>query len=210
MDRVSDAVLEGYRHTSTGTIGHFLSEGFLDWRIQSVYRPVKLVGRAVTVSTPPTDNSLFREALEASQPGDVLVIGRSGDRRHAAWGGIFSLAAQLHGLAGVVIDGAATDWAEINELQFPVFCTNLSALTTRKQGLGGRMAEPISCGGVQVNPGDVVLGDDDGVLVVPVASAAEILERAKAKDAQEVLVRSLLRDGMSLREAAAEAARQLG
>lgn len=210
MERVSDEVIESYKTTSTGTIGHFLDQGFLDWRIQGVYRPVKLVGRALTVSSPPTDNSLFREALERSAVGDVLVIDRAGDRRHASWGGIFSLAAQLHGLAGVVIDGAATDWAEITEMRFPVFCTNMSGLTTRKQQLGGRLGEPISCGGVRVCTGDVVIGDDDGVLVVPAAEAEQVLIRAKAKDEQEVLVRSLLRSGMSLREASAEAARRLG
>lgn len=201
MPRVSQEILDRFKTTSTGTVGHFLDQGFMDWRIQSVFRPVKLVGRALTISSPPTDNSIFRQALESAEEGDVLVISRAGDQRHASWGGILSLAAQLQGIAGVVIDGAATDWAEITEMQFPVFCKNLSALTTRKQNLGGLLGQPIACGGVTVSPGDVILGDEDGVVVVPQADVESVLERAFAKDAQEERVRENLRRGMRLAEA---------
>lgn len=205
MEPLSPDVVASFELTSTGTVGHFLDQGFMDWRIQPVFRPVKLVGRALTVASPPTDNSIFREALETARPGDVLVISRAGDQRHASWGGILSLAAKLKGIAGVVIDGAATDWAEITEMRFPVFCKNLSALTTRKQNLGGVLGQTITCGGVTVSTGDVVLGDEDGVVVVPRAQVDSVLERARAKDAQEARVRELLHSGMSLAEASATA-----
>ncbi len=202
MEPVSQEVLEAYTKTSTGTVGHFLDQGFMDWQIQCLYRPVKLVGRALTIASPPTDNSIFREALERAQPGDVLVINRAGDQRHASWGGILSLAAQLQGIAGIVIDGAATDWSEITEMKLPVFCRNLSALTTRRQNLGGRLGEPVSCGGVTVHTGDVILGDEDGVVVVPRAEVDSVLERALVKEAQEEKMRANLRSGMTLVEAA--------
>lgn len=205
MKKIEESVIERYRDTSTGTVGHFLDQGFLDWRIQCLYRPVKVVGQAITVSSPPTDNSIFREALNLAQPGDVLVIDRAGDQRHASWGGILSLAAKLKGLAGVVIDGAATDWAEITEMQFPVYCKNLSALTTRKQDLGGRLGEPISCGGVPVATGDLVLGDEDGVVVVPFEQVDDVLVKALAKEAQEAKMRELLHAGLPLAKAAEEA-----
>lgn len=205
MKKIEKSVIERYRDTSTGTVGHFLDQGFLDWRIQCLYRPVKVVGQAITVSSPPTDNSIFREALNLAQPGDVLVIERAGDQRHASWGGILSLAAKLKGLAGVVIDGAATDWAEITEMQFPVYCKNLSALTTRKQDLGGRLGEPISCGGVPVATGDLVLGDEDGVVVVPFEQVDDVLVKALAKEAQEAKMRELLHAGLPLAKAAEEA-----
>lgn len=205
MKKIEKSVIERYRDTSTGTVGHFLDQGFLDWRIQCLYRPVKVVGQAITVSSPPTDNSIFREALNLAQPGDVLVIDRAGDQRHASWGGILSLAAKLKGLAGVVIDGAATDWAEITEMQFPVYCKNLSALTTRKQDLGGRLGEPISCGGVPVATGDLVLGDEDGVVVVPFEQVDDVLVKALAKEAQEAKMRELLHAGLPLAKAAEEA-----
>lgn len=201
FDRVDSTLLEGLRDISTGTVGHFLTDGFLDWQIQCLVRPVKMVGQAVTVSSPPTDNSVFLEALERARPGDVLVIDRQSDRRHAAWGGILTLAARERGLSGVVIDGAATDWREITELKFPVFCRHLSALTTRKQDLGGAVGEPVACGGVTVQPGSIVLGDEDGVVVIPAERGADVLERGRAKEAQEALMRDALLQGLSLAEA---------
>lgn len=199
--RVSPDVLEGLKAISTGTVGHFLSEGFLDWEIQCIVRPVKMVGQAVTVSSPPTDNSVFVEALERAEPGDVLVLDRRGDRRHASWGGILTLAAQQKGLAGVVIDGAATDWREITDLRFPVFCRHLSALTTRKQDLGGAIGRPVPCGGLTIEPGMIMLGDEDGVVAIPPERADEVLRMGRDKEAQEERMREALQRGLGLREA---------
>lgn len=201
MIRLDTSTVDAYRQISTGTVGHLLDEGFLDWRIQCLFRPVKMVGAAVTVSTPPTDNAVLSEAMRLARPGDVLVIARQGDERYAPWGGIWSLAAQSAGLAGVVVDGAATDWREITELRFPVFCRHLSALTTRRLGIGGSVGEPVPCGGITVHPGDLVLGDEDGVVVIPPQRAREVLERAIAKEDQEARMRDALRSGMSLIEA---------
>lgn len=201
MKELDTSTIDAFRKISTGTIGHFLEEGFLDWRIQCLFRPVKMVGRALTITTPPTDNAVLAEAIQRAQPGDVFVIARQGDERHAPWGGIWSLAAQRAGLAGVVVDGAATDWREITELQFPVYCRHLSALTTRRQGIGGTVGEPITCGGVTVRTGDLVLGDEDGVVVVPPERALEVLERAVAKEEQEEGMREALRSGKTLLEA---------
>ncbi len=200
MARLNSNVIAGYKEVSTGTLGHFLDEGFLSWEIQPLFRPVKLAGQALTVSSPPTDNSILSEALEKASPGDVLMIDRQGDRRHAPWGGILSLVAQQKGLAGVVVDGAATDWREITELQFPVFCRNLSALTTRKQGLGGTVGEPITCDGVTVNSGDVVLADEDGVVIIPQEQAVEVLHIARQKEARAQRMQTLLKQGKSLAE----------
>lgn len=192
--------LADYGHVSSGTIGHALDHGFLDWEIQSLVRPVRVLGRAMTVSCQPTDNSTVVQALARAEPGDVLVIARHGDRRHACWGGILSLAAQAKGIAGVIVDGAATDWAEIQELRFPVFCRNLSSLTTRKRDLPGTVGEPIVCGGALVRRGDIVLGDEDGVVVVEAEAAAEVLAAAARQEAKEERMKQLLRSGMTLAE----------
>ena len=125
--------LTNYYYVTTGTIGHFRTEGFLTWEIQSLFRPVQIIGRALTVSCAPTDNSWVGDAVQQALPGDVLIVERQGDLRHACWGGLMSRSASMRGIAGVVIDGAATDWREINELKFPVFCRHLSSLTTRNQ-----------------------------------------------------------------------------
>ncbi len=201
FERVDDGLITALREVSTGTLGHLLANGFMDWEIQPLYRPVKLVGQAVTVSCAPTDNSILVEAIERCRPGDVLVLHRHDDRRHAAWGGILSLAAQRAGVAGIVIDGAATDWAEITEMRFPVFCRNLSALTTRKQDLGGTVGSPVPCGGVTVRSGDVILGDEDGVVVIPQAEVTEAVRRGQEKERSEARMRGALLEGRSLREA---------
>jgi regulator of RNase E activity RraA len=201
FQRIDDDILKGLREVTTGAVGHFMNEGFLSWEIQPIYRPIKLVGQAVTVSSPPTDNSIFLKAIEQASEGDVLVIDRRNDLRHASWGGILSLAAKQRGIAGVVIDGAATDWKEIVELQFPVYCRHLSALTTRKQNLGGTINQSVPCGGVTVHSGDVVLGDEDGVVIIPQASAEEVLRLGLEKEAQEKHMREALSQGQSLLQA---------
>src|SRR5690606_12692180 len=154
--------LDPYRGLSSGTLRHLGSEGFLHWEIQPLYRPVRMLGTALTVACQPTDNAPLADASPRATPGPLLVAARSGDRRHAPWGGLMSRSAANRGLAGAVIDGAATDWREIVELQFPVFARNLSALTTRRQNLPGTVGEPVTVGGVLVRSGDVVIGDDDG------------------------------------------------
>lgn len=207
FERIDAEVLAGLQHVSTGTVGHFLSDGFLHWEIQSLVRPVKMVGQAVTVSSPPTDNSVYLEAIERSRPGDVLVIDRQSDRRHASWGGLLTLAARNHGLAGVVIDGAATDRREITDVGLPVFCRHVSALTTRKQGLEGTVGRPVACGGITIAPGTVMLGDEDGVVAIPPERAAEVMRIGRKKEAWEGRMREALLRGLSLPEARAEADR---
>lgn len=187
--------LAKYSHVTTGTIGHFRTEGFLTWKIQALFRPVQIIGRALTVSCAPMDNSWVGEAVQQTSPGTVLVVERQGDLRHACWGGLMSRSAALRGTAGVVIDGAATDWREINELQFPVFCRHLSSLTTRNQKAEGSIGEPVTCGGISVQTGDIILADDDGVVALPQAEAESILERAVKFELREARFRELMIQG---------------
>lgn len=197
--------LDRYRTLSSGTLGHLGSDGFLDWEIQALYRPVNMLGVALTVSCLPSDNGPLGDAARSAEPGTVLVVARHGDRRHAAWGGLMSRIAANRGLAGTVLDGAATDWREINELRYPVFCRNLSALTTRRRDLPGTIGEPVVCGGVLVKTGDVVLGDDDGVVVLPAAGARDVLESALRFERWEHHMRAGLEKGLeptAAREAA--------
>lgn len=197
--------LDRYLGVSTGTIGHLTTEGFLDWDIVPLFRPLRFVGRAMPVSCQPTDNAPLGEAVAAATPGTVLVVARHGDRRHAPFGGLMARMAVGKGVAGVVIDGAATDLREIVELGLPVFARNLSALTTRRQNLPGTVGEPVVCGGVLVRKGDIVLGDDDGVVVVPAEAAEELLRRAYRFEEWEHEMRSGLMAGMSPADARARA-----
>lgn len=190
--------LEPYRGVTSGTLGHLGSDGFLDWEIQALFRPVSMIGTALTVACQPTDNGPLAEASAGAAPGTVLVVARHGDRRHAPWGGLMSRSAANRGLAGAVIDGAATDRREIVELGFPVFARNLSALTTRRQGLPGTIGEPVVVGGVRVRTGDVVIGDDDGVVVIPAERAAEALASALRFEVREHHMREGLKAGLSV------------
>ncbi len=191
-------ILERLARVAPSTLGHFLDEGFLDTEIRPIFRPIKLVGRAFTVSAPPRDNGIYRQAIREVRPGEVLVIHRSGDQRHASFGGLLGLAAKNRGVAGVVLDGPVTDLVELTELRLPVFARGVSALTTRRLNLGGVIGQPIRCGGVQVAPGDYVLADDDGVLIIPASQIEAVLERGLAATQREVETREYLLSGKTL------------
>jgi regulator of RNase E activity RraA len=191
-------VLERLARIAPSTLGHFLDQGFLDPEIRPVFRPIKLTGRAFTVSASPRDNAIYRRALREIPPGWVLVVHRNGDQRHASFGGLLGLAAHNRGVAGVVVDGPITDLVELTALRLPVFARGVSALTTRRLDLGGTVGEPIHCGGVRVAPGDYVLADDDGVLIIPAADAEAVAERGLAASAREVETRRFLLEGKTL------------
>lgn len=191
-------ILERLARVAPSTLGHFLDEGFLDTEIRPIFRPIELVGRAFTVSAPPRDNGIYRQAIREVRPGEVLVIHRGGDQRHASFGGLLGLAAKNRGVAGVVLDGPVTDLVELTDLRLPVFARGVSALTTRRLNLGGAIGQPIRCGGVQVAPGDYVLADDDGVLVIPASQIEAVLERGLAATQREVETREYLLSGKTL------------
>ena len=163
-------------------------------------RPVgdacRLLGRAFTVRCWPSDGLAFMRAVEMAQPGDVLVIDGGGTNRSTVWGGSATIRAKYRGLAGVVTNGAVRDVATIRELGFPVWSAGICVR-------GGVANHPgwhdtiVSVGDVAVAPGDIVLADIDGVVVVPAASAAQVLERTRAQHAKERGADERLRSGGS-------------
>ncbi|CAN7202527.1 RraA family protein [Arthrobacter sp. LjRoot78] len=168
------------------TIGHFLEDGFLDPAIQSLLDGVKVAGRAVTVRIAGNDAFAMNRALLALHPGAVLVVDMSGDHRHAPVGAVTAAAALSRGAAGVVVDGVATDLAELRATGLPVFARGTSCLTTKRIHHDGSAVNiPVICGGVEVRPGDWVLGDDNGVIVLSPEALGAILDRALASDAAE-------------------------
>ncbi|MBM3451477.1 MAG: RraA family protein [Armatimonadetes bacterium] len=195
-----DPYLQRLTKIATSTLGHFLDEGFPDIEIQPVHRPVRLAGRAFTIDAPPRDNAVYRRALSVAKPGDVLVIHRHGDRRHASFGGLLGLAAKNHGIAGVVLDGPMTDFDELLELGLPIFARGVTPLTTRRLDAGGTYGRRVQCGGVLVSPGDYVLGDNDGVLFVPADRIASVVDRGEAYARREAETRAWLLAGKTLAE----------
>ncbi|MHA7288620.1 RraA family protein [Arthrobacter sp. MDT3-24] len=179
-------VLAGVEAVSYPTIGHFLEDGFVDPAIQSLLDGVKVAGPAVTVRIVGNDAIAMNRALLELYPGAVLVVDMDGDRRHAPVGAVTAAAAKAQGAAGIVVDGVATDLLELRSTGLPVFARGTSCLTTKcLHGTESAVNLPVTCGGVAVAPGDWVLGDDNGVIVLSPREAAAVLEQALDSDAAE-------------------------
>ena len=177
-DQLSAEVVALLEQTETATVGHWRHWGFVNRRVQPLLRRRRIAGTAVTVMIPGPDSTLLHHALGLLRPGDVLVVDRLGDDRHACWGGGVTVAAKAAGAKGGVVDGPCTDLEEIEASDFPMWARGMAPITTRILDMGGRLNHPVSIGGVVVMPGDAVLCDDTGVLVLPPGEAEAEARRA--------------------------------
>jgi 4-hydroxy-4-methyl-2-oxoglutarate aldolase len=168
--------------------------GSLHGRVQPVHERMSLAGPAFTVEVRPGDNLMIHAAMALARPGDVLVIDGKGDLGAALMGTLMLSACQRLGLAGVVVDGAVRDRLELLELDFPVFSAGFNAAGPTKF-VPGRINHPISAGGVTVHPGDLVVGDADGVVVIERDKAASLLPLAEQKLADEAARLAAIRRG---------------
>nr|WP_253364444.1 RraA family protein [Pseudomonas chlororaphis] len=180
----SAALLEHYRGIAPSTLGHFGDEGYLRG-IRPQFDGLRMLGNVVTVKVFAPDGAILRDALLLSEPGDVLVIQCVGDQECACWGELRTLAGLIKGLAGVVVEGAVTDVAALREHRLPVFSRGVSAYTTRGIGEQGEVNLPIDVAGVRVNPGDIAIGDDDGVFILDRQRAEALLPQLLAKEEQD-------------------------
>ena len=169
------------------TIGHFLEFGFMDPGIRALLPDRRIAGTAVPVRLTGVDGTIVHYALGQLRPGDVLVMDRAGDQRHAACGGGVAYAAREAGCRGIIIDGVATDVGEIRDYAMPVWARGLSTVTSKRLFDNGEFCVPISCGGVPVQPGDAILADENGVLVLKPAQIQAAATRAIAMQADEKL-----------------------
>jgi 4-hydroxy-4-methyl-2-oxoglutarate aldolase len=163
-------------------------------RISPLSAGMAIAGQARTVSVLAGDNAALHEVIGRLRPNEVLVIDAANYSDRAVWGGILNTRAKLRGISGVVLDGAARDAAEMREMGLPVFLSALSPAGPHK-GWGGSIDDRISCGGVVVMPGDIILGDDDGVTVVPLNRSDAILEASLARMAYEADILEKLASG---------------
>ncbi|AZD55024.1 Putative achromobactin biosynthesis protein [Pseudomonas chlororaphis subsp. aurantiaca] len=177
----SAALLEHYRGIAPSTLGHFGDEGYLRG-IRPLFDGLRMLGNVVTVKVFAPDGAILRDALLLSEPGDVLVIQCVGDQECACWGELRTLAGLIKGLSGVVVEGAVTDVAALREHRLPVFSRGVSAYTTRGIGQQGEVNLPIEVAGVRVNPGDIAIGDDDGVFILDGQRAEALLPELLAKE----------------------------
>lgn len=152
--------------------------------LEPAWPQARLLGRAFTALGGPGDNLALHHAVLAAQPGEVVVLAAGGERGRAHCGGILAAAARRRGLAGVVVDGAVRDRAELERTGLPVFHLGTSPLKPRKDG-PVQLRVPIEVAGRRVEPGDLVAADADGVLVVPADEADRLLAAADALEARE-------------------------
>lgn len=188
---LSRELVDTYGAIATSTLGHIIDSGYLKG-ITAQTPSKRLIGRAVTVTLPPVDGSMIREALAAAQPGDVLVIDMGEDTDRACWGELRTLAALNKQVAGVVTNGCVTDIEALNQLDFPVFATGISAITTRPVNGDGHLNEAVRLADTVIEPGDLVVGDADGLYALTPQAATELAQPALAKQDWEARYRQEL------------------
>jgi RraA family protein len=153
-------------------------------QLRAMHRSGVLVGPAITVKARPGDNLMLHYALDIAEPGDVIVVDAGGDLSNALIGEMMVAYAIKKGVAGIVINGAIRDAASIGAGDFPLFAAGVTHRGPYKDG-PGEINVPIAVGGMVIEPGDLVIGDDDGLLCIPFDQVAEVYERAYAKHAAE-------------------------
>jgi 4-hydroxy-4-methyl-2-oxoglutarate aldolase len=167
------------------TMGHYLHAGFADTALRPITSGCRIAGAAVTVQIAGPCSTLLYYAMDRVRPGDVLVIDRAGDARHACWGGFMAAVARVRGLAGVIVDGCVTDPDAIRAEGVPTWGRDTSAITTKLLDMGGAFNTPVSIGGIAISPGDAVLADDCGIVVVPASRLDALVHRALEEQAEE-------------------------
>ena len=185
FERVSTALVQraqSYQSAILCDVGG--RRGTLNSRIQALHPSMKIAGPAFTVEVRPGDNLMFHVALAVAKPGDVIVVDGKGDLTCALVGELMVTQAEAAGLAGLVIDAASRDTDTLSAGAFPIFSAGRNPCGPTK-GLPGTLGRPISVGGVAVQPGDLVIGDVDGVVIVPRDQVEAVLDAADAKIAAE-------------------------
>ena len=187
--RPEKGLIDEFRKIATPTVCECMGGSgnvrfYMSSAIKPVFKGVKMVGTALTCLCHIGDNLMLQKALQLAKAGDVIVVTHGGYTEAAPWGEMMSKAAKMKGVEGLVIDGMVRDTPLLPQIGFTVFAKGAAMAGTVKNA-AGLVNRPIQCGEVYVKPGDIIVGDDDGVVVVPIERAHEVLEKSKAREKKE-------------------------